>query len=390
MYLIQYLPYAITLLFLLLPAVFLGFQQRSLNFYGLSGSFLILLIVFGSRPRQLFYLLGSFLLSMLLIKAALLWRKRQAFRIWSFLLFLLPALFPMILKNFVLIPGQQLPLYAAEVCLSLKTIQILVYIYRDRIREYPAGECAGFLLFFPSLFLGPLDNSLEFHRSWTYVPSVKEYRRLLGKGLKELLWGIFYLLFIAHILSIFLQELESRILEGSALWYLLFLYSILYGSRLFFFLAGCSRIAAGCSCLLGVGSKENFRKPFFCTDIQDFWDRWQITFTCWLKEFIFCPFIKKFKKSRQFSCPLLGKCLGYLLTMGALGIFYGFKPSSLLFALYHGLLLCLLELWKKKIPFYKKWKDKSVYRFFSWLLTLFLLFFGFFLLSGMFLKLFSL
>ena len=76
--------------------------------------------------------------------------------------------------------------------------------------------------------------------------------------------------------------------------------------------------------------------------------------------------------------------------MGALGIFYGFKPSSLLFALYHGLLLCLLELWKKKIPFYKKWKDKSVYRFFSWLLTLFLLFFGFFLLSGMFLKLFSL
>ena len=45
MYLIQYLPYAITLIFILLPAVLLGFQQRSLNFYGLSGSFLILLIV---------------------------------------------------------------------------------------------------------------------------------------------------------------------------------------------------------------------------------------------------------------------------------------------------------------------------------------------------------
>ena len=390
MYLIQYLPYAITLLFLLLPAVLLGFQQRSLNFYGLSGSCLILLIVFGSRPRQLFYFLGSFFLSVLLIRAALLLRKRERSGVWIFLPFFFAAFLPVLLKNFVLIPGQQLPLYGAEVCLSLKTIQILVYIYRDRIREYPTGECAGFLLFFPSLFLGPLDNCLEFHRSWTCAPSVKEYRRILGKGLKEILLGIFYLLFIAHILSIFLQELESRILEGSALWYLLFLYSILYGSRLFFFLAGCSRIAAGCSCLLGVGSKENFRKPFFCTDIQDFWDRWQITFTCWLKDFIFCPFIKKFKKSRQFSCPLLGKCLGYLLTMGALGIFYGFKPSSLLFALYHGLLLCLLELWKKKIPFYKKWKDKSVYRFFSWLLTLFLLFFGFFLLSGMFLKLFSL
>ena len=109
MYLIQYLPYAITLLFLLLPAVLLGFQQRSLNFYGLSGSFLILLIVFGSRPRQLFYFLGSFFLSVLLIRAALLLRKRERSGVWIFLPFFFAAFLPVLLKNFVLIPGQQLP-----------------------------------------------------------------------------------------------------------------------------------------------------------------------------------------------------------------------------------------------------------------------------------------
>ena len=72
MYLIQYLPYFIILIFILLPAILLGLQERNLNFYGLSGSFLILLIVFGSQPIQLFYLLLSFIWSALLFKAALL------------------------------------------------------------------------------------------------------------------------------------------------------------------------------------------------------------------------------------------------------------------------------------------------------------------------------
>lgn len=390
MYLIQYLPYAITLLFLLLPAVLLGFQQRSLNFYGLSGSFLILLMIFGSIPRQLFYFLDSFFLSILLIKTALFLRRKQRSCTWIFLPLFFAALLPVLLKNFVLISGQQLPFYGAEVCLSLKTIQILADILKDRIQEYHVGECAGFLLFFPDLFLGPLNNSRQFHRFWSQVPSTQEYRRLLGKGLTELLQGIFYLPFIAHTLSMPLQKLESRILEGPVLWYLLFFYACLYGIWLFFFLAGFSRIAVGCSCLLGVRAKGNFRKPFLSINIQDFWERWQITFTCWLKEFIFCPFIKKFPKNRQFSCPLLGKCLGYLLTMGTLGIFYGITPSSLFFALYHGLLLCLLIIWKEQLPLHKRLKSNPVYKFFSWILTLFLVLFGFFILSGMFLKLFLL
>ena len=385
MYLIQYLPYAITLIFILLPAVLLGFQQRSLNFYGLSGSFLILLIVFGSRPLQLFYLLGSFLWSILLIKTAILWREKQFFSTWGFPLFLLLSLFPMILKNFVLIQGKHLPLYAATACFSLKTIQVLAHIYKGRIQEYPAGECAGYLLFFPSLFLGPLNSSRQFHQTWVHIPSVPAYRRLLVRGLKELFWGILYLLFIAHILSLPLQSLESRIQESPVFCQIL-LYACFYGARLFFYLAGFSRIAAGCSCLLGTELKSNFQKPFLSVTIRQFWDRWQITFTDWLKEFIFCPLLKRFKKSRQFSCPLLQKCLGYFLTMGVLGVFYGITPSSLLFALYHGVVLCLWEVWETKSHLHEKWKHQPVYTFFTWIFTMLLLLFGFFILSGMFLK----
>lgn len=138
----------------------------------------------------------------------------------------------MILKNFVLIQGKHLPLYAATACFSLKTIQVLAHIYKGRIQEYPAGECAGYLLFFPSLFLGPLNSSRQFHQTWGHVPSVSVYRRLLVRGLKELFWGILYLLFIAHILSLPLQSLESRMPESPVFCQIL-LYACLYGARLF-------------------------------------------------------------------------------------------------------------------------------------------------------------
>ena len=113
MYLIQYLPYFIVLIFILLPAILLGLQERNLNFYGLSSSFLILLIVFGSRPIQFFYLLLSFVWSALLFKAALLLAEKGRMGKGSFLLFLLLSLMPLVPKNLMLSQNLQLPVYTA-------------------------------------------------------------------------------------------------------------------------------------------------------------------------------------------------------------------------------------------------------------------------------------
>lgn len=398
LYLIQYTPYVITLIFILLPAVLLGLQERNLNFYGLSGSFLLLLVVFGANPRQFFYLLGTFFWSMLLIRTALLGRKNSAFRIWGFFL-LLSALLPVILKNFILLHGQYLALYAASACICLKTVQILSDIRKGRIREYPLGECAGFLLFFPSLFLGPLSNRRQFHDSWNCVPSAVKYRRMLLNGTQKLLEGILFLLFPVPVLSMMLPRLEEPIAGRGLLPHLLLLYGFLYGLRLFFFLAGFSHVAAGCACFLGEELKKNFYLPFFSVSIRDFWNRWQITFICQLKELIFFPFMKVIrnahagtavhcraysKKSRQISCPLFWKCIGYILTLGALGILYGISSSTLLFAIYHGVLLCLSAVWEEKSPLHKKWNSLPAYRFVSWVLTMVLLSFGFSLLSGIF------
>ena len=155
MYLIQYLPYFIVLIFILLPAILLGLQERNLNFYGLSSSFLILLIVFGSRPIQFFYLLLSFVWSALLFKAALLLAEKGRMGKGSFLLFLLLSLMPLVPKNLMLFQNLQLPVYAAVTCFSLKNIQLIACIRKGEIRDLSLGEYTGFLLFFPSLFFWP-------------------------------------------------------------------------------------------------------------------------------------------------------------------------------------------------------------------------------------------
>lgn len=387
MYTIQYLPYFIGLLFIVLPAVLLGLQERNLNYYGLSGSFLILLIVFGSRPRQLFYLLLSFLWSVFLIKTALLCNQKASFSHGIFYLFSALSLLPLVFQNFLFLQVQAFPVRVAAICFTLKTIQVLSHILMGRVQLLSLGECTGFLLFFPSLFLGPLNSSLEFHRSWNQVPSAQKYRQLLKKGVQELLVGILYLLFLARGLSLPLQGLEPQILQESTFWYLLF-YAYLYSFHLFFILAGFSRIASGCSCLLGMESKTNFYKPFLSVNIGEFWRRWHITFTDWLREFIFSPFTGKCRKSRQFSCPLLWKCSGYLFTMGIVALIYGITPSSLMFALYHGLLLCFYEFWQQKIRGDSPSERNMLSLFFSWFLTLQFVIFGFFILSGMFLEIF--
>ena len=390
MYLIQYLPYFIVLIFILLPAILLGLQERNLNFYGLSSSFLILLIVFGSRPIQFFYLLLSFVWSALLFKAALLLAEKGRMGKGSFLLFLLLSLMPLVPKNLMLFQNLQLPVYAAVTCFSLKNIQLIACIRKGEIQDLSLGEYTGFLLFFPSLFFGPLNNIQDFHDQWTSVPSSEKYRRLMKKGIRELLLGSLYLLCIAYFTGWELQRLENQITQEHILWHLLPLYAYLYAFHLFFVLGGLSRLASGCACFLGVELDKNYSMPFFSGNIREFWSRWHITFTRWLKEFVFCPFLKKAKKSRQLSCPLLRKCLAYLLTMGALGLLYGVTPSYLLFAFYHGLLLCLYEILIHKSVLYEKWKSLPLFRIFSWFFTLQLLMFGFFILSGMFLQICSL
>ena len=81
--------------------------------------------------------------------------------------------------------------------------------------------------------------------------------------------------------------------------------SYLYGYTLFLFFnfAGYSSMAIGTGYLLGVQVPENFRQPFFSVDMKDFWSRWHISLSTWLRDYVYSRFVMRSLKARRFQTP---------------------------------------------------------------------------------------
>ena len=141
-------------------------------------------------------------------------------------------------------------------------------------------------------------------------------------------------------------------------------------------------MAVGTAKILGVELPPNFRLPFVSTDIREFWDRWHISLSHWFRDFVFTRFVMLSTKKKLFGNRLGRACAGFLVNMTIMGAWHGLNRCYLLYGLYHGCLLAGTELYQKKSGFYKKNKAKKWYRCLSWLITLQLVVFGFYLFSG--------
>ena len=159
-------------------------------------------------------------------------------------------------------------------------------------------------------------------------------------------------------------------------------YAYAYGIYMFFDFAGYSRMAVGAAYLLGVRTPDNFDKPFVSHDVKEFWNRWHITLSQWLRDYLFSRLLMRGIKGKWFPDKLTGACCAFLVNMLVMGAWHGFALHYLLYGLYHGVLLALTEVYQKKSSFYKKHKQDRWYRALSWFVTLNFVMFGFLLFSG--------
>lgn len=270
--------------------------------------------------------------------------------------------------------------------MSFRSIQIIIEIYDGVITEVSPAEYSGFLLFFPSVSSGPIDRSRRFGEDWARVIPRAEYLDMLAEGIFKILLGLCYKLALGTQIYTLLLICEQSMTTGGAPIFFTVCYAWLYGFYLFFDFAGYSLMAVGTAYILGVKLPDNFRAPFISTDIKEFWDRWHITLSHWFRDFLFTRFIMKCSKKKWFSTRLQRACAGFLVNMGVMGLWHGVTPSYILYGLYHGVLLSLTEIYQKKSKFYKKNKNTKIYKAVSWILTIHLVIFGFFIFSGKFLE----
>lgn len=363
------------LLFLgLLPAVVLGLLGKKLHYYGIFLCAAMLVIVFWQNG-QLAALALFFLWEMAL--CCLFWRlpKRTRPLLWAAVILALGPL-GLIKLGEVLQPFFLFRLMGASY-MSFRAVQVLLDIYDGRLQKLRPVALGYFLLFFPAVSSGPIDRYRRFLSDLDRPPDREHYRTLLAQGIWKLAGGCVS----AVVVSGFIQQYWLAALPASGFGATL---SYMYGYTfyLFFNFAGYSSMAIGTGYLLGIQMPENFNQPFLSVDMKDFWSRWHISLSTWLRDYLYSRFVMKSLKQKRFSNPRTASYLGYVLNMMAMGAWHGLQPQYLLYGVYHSALMCLNEVLDLHCKSFRSFKTHGAGQVVCVLVTFHLFSFGLLIFSG--------
>lgn len=211
--------------------------------------------------------------------------------------------FSEILNELFAIVNTEWQIRAIEVALPLGisffTFQLLAYlldVYKERVKsEKNIIIFFLFILFFPQLIAGPIERASKL------IPQLKELKNLryslCVSGFLLMTWGYFQKVVLADNLANFVGKVFSRTDIFSGLGCTLA--AVSFSLQIFFDFSGYVDISRGISKILNIDLSKNFNYPYLSQSVTEFWSRWHITLTQWLRDYIFFPmtFNQKIKMS---------------------------------------------------------------------------------------------
>ena len=361
------------LLFVVLLIGFVvNFFEKRKDYYILALSLLFAGAIYGKSRAMMVYLLVFVVYQYFLVFLA---QKIEAKRLKS-LVFL--SILPLVLNKVFALTSLHLLAFIGISYMSFKTIQIMLEISDGLIKEkISIKDYLQFLLFFPTVSAGPIDRSRRFLKEINEVMPRKEYLELAGDGVYRIVLGLLYKVVLSTYVYQMLLALNNT---GTVVYSIKYMY--LYTLYLFFDFAGYSLMAVGSSNILGIQTPMNFNKPFLSVDIKDFWTRWHITLSTWLRDFVFSRVLMQVIRKKWFKNRLHNATYAYMVNMLVMGFWHGLSVSYIVYGFYHGVLMAGFEVYQKKSNFYKKNKNKDWYKLLSWFVTMNLVMIGFFIFSG--------
>lgn len=214
--------------------------------------------------------------------------------------------------------------------LSFYSLQIAAYLtdcYTGRIeaeRSFP--RWALFVSFFPQLVQGPIPR-------WAQLgPQLRVWHKFSPErcvsGFQRILWGCFLKLMIADKAAAAVDPIFAAPAQYTG-WYVV-LAAVLYSLQLYADFSACVSICRGAAELFGIRLEENFRQPYLATSIQDFWRRWHISLSSWLRDYLYVPL----GGSRKGA---LRRDLNLLLVFLVSGLWHGNGWTFVVWGLLHAL-----------------------------------------------------
>jgi D-alanyl-lipoteichoic acid acyltransferase DltB (MBOAT superfamily) len=223
---------------------------------------------------------------------------------------------------------------------TFQQIAYLVDVMRGAPVERDIVSYALFVSFFPHLIAGPLVHHAEM------IPQFKRGRSsrsavLAARGLAIFAVGLFKKVVIADNLAQFVSPIFAHLDGGggvSTSW--AWLATLSYTLQIYFDFSGYSDMAIGLALLFGIRLPVNFRSPYKAASIIEFWRRWHITLSRFLRDYLYIPLGgNRHGEQRRF--------LNLMLTMLLGGLWHGAGWNFLIWGGLHGLYLCVNHLWQR-------------------------------------------
>ena len=230
---------------------------------------------------------------------------------------------------------------ALPLAISFFTFQQIAYLvdsYRQETKEYDFLNYALFVTFFPQLIAGPIVHHKEMMPQFAKTRNkVKNYRNI-AMGLFIFSIGLFKKVVIADTFAVWATRgfdvaTTLNLFEAWAT-------SLSYTFQLYFDFSGYTDMAIGLALLFNIGLPVNFNSPYKATNIQDFWRRWHMTLSRFMRDYIYIPLGGNKKGSfRTYNNLMATFVIG--------GLWHGAGWTFVFWGLLHGLALTVQKLWSK-------------------------------------------
>lgn len=259
---------------------------------------------------------------------------------------------------------------------TFETISYTLDVYRGLVKPEKSFLNYGlFVTFFPKLVAGPIQRAAELLPQLKIRPSFQ--LDFIAEGLKRILYGLILKVLLADNISGLVDEgfsADPSSLSAIDVWALAFL----FGFQIYFDFSAYSHIAVGAANMMGIQIPENFDYPYVASSFKEFWKRWHISLSSWIRDYLYLPLAKiqvvkttgmggigeGLDKTTDQSRGKKNKAL--FLTWAIMGLWHGANWTFVVWGLYHA---SIIFIERQVTPIRQKYSILN-HAIIGWLVTL--------------------
>jgi alginate O-acetyltransferase complex protein AlgI len=238
---------------------------------------------------------------------------------------------------------------------TFESISYVIDIFRGTTKPAESfADYALFVAFFPRLVAGPIVRPAD------YLPQLKKPIGIRGHnvwaGAQIFTVGLFKKLILADSVAPFVNQVfaDPNYYSGATVWLAVFAYAI----QIYCDFSGYSDMAIGIARMLGFHLNRNFHMPYIATSVTEFWQRWHISLSTWLRDYLYIPLGGNRKGNRRTYVNLM-------ITMLLGGLWHGASWNFVIWGGVHGAALSVNRYWERVV----KMKPTPVGRVLAWAAT---------------------